>query len=113
MPGWTREWLRFAREQWRDKERIVKHKQAAALAERGGVVAPELLPEPLRRCRRRAGTENYRARVDQHRRSLIADALERSGGNRSRAARDLGLSRQALLYLIRELNVPVREKSSQ
>jgi transcriptional regulator with PAS, ATPase and Fis domain len=85
--------------------------QAAALAERGGVVAPELLPEPLRRSGRRADTENYRARVDQHRRGLIAEALERSGGNRSRAARDLGLSRQALLYLIRELNVTIRPRS--
>ncbi len=85
--------------------------QAAALAERGGVVAPDLLPEPLRKSGRRAGPENYRARVDQHRRGLIAEALERSGGNRSRAARDLGLSRQALLYLIRELNVPTRPRS--
>ncbi len=85
--------------------------QAAALAEHGGVIALEHLPEALRRRRRSAGTENYRARVDQHRRGLIADALERSGGNRSRAARDLGLSRQALLYLIRELNVTTRPRS--
>jgi len=85
--------------------------QAAALAERGGVVAPEHLPEALRRSRRSAGTNNYRARVDQHRRGLIAEALERSGGNRSRAARDIGLSRQALLYLIRELNVTTRPRN--
>jgi DNA-binding NtrC family response regulator len=50
--------------------------------------------------------------VDEHRRSLITDALERAGGNRSRAARDLGLSRQALLYLIRELHVPARPRSA-
>jgi len=87
--------------------------QAAALAESGGVVLPDLLPEPLRRERRGpAGGENYRARVDEHRRGLIAEALERSGGNRSRAARDLGMSRQALLYLIRELNVAVRPRPS-
>jgi DNA-binding NtrC family response regulator len=87
--------------------------QAAALAESGGVVLPDLLPEPLRRERRGpAGAENYRARVDEHRRGLIAEALERSGGNRSRAARDLGMSRQALLYLIRELNVSVRSRPS-
>jgi DNA-binding NtrC family response regulator len=36
------------------------------------------------------------------------DALERAGGNRSRAARELRLSRQALLYLIRELRVVER-----
>ena len=88
--------------------------QAAALAESGGVVPPGLLPEPLRRERRGpAGGENYRSRVDEHRRGLITEALERSGGNRSRAARDLGMSRQALLYLIRELNVSVRPRPSQ
>jgi transcriptional regulator with AAA-type ATPase domain/tetratricopeptide (TPR) repeat protein len=88
--------------------------QAAALAEPGTVVGPELLPEALRRGRRAASSapENYRARVDEHRRGLILEALERTGGNRSRAARDLGMSRQALLYLIRELNVPTRPRSS-
>ena len=88
--------------------------QAAALAEPGAVVGPELLPEPLRRGKRAltSGPENYRARVDEHRRGLILEALERTAGNRSRAARDLGLSRQALLYLIRELNVPIRPRSA-
>jgi transcriptional regulator with AAA-type ATPase domain/tetratricopeptide (TPR) repeat protein len=83
--------------------------QAAALADSGGVVGPALLPEPLRRSKRGlSGTESYRMRVDEHRRGLIAEALERAGGNRSRAARDLGLSRQALLYLIRQLGVSSR-----
>jgi DNA-binding NtrC family response regulator len=40
----------------------------------------------------------------------VREALERSGGNRSRAARDLGLSRQALLYLIKELGVPAARR---
>ena len=56
-------------------------------------------------------SENYRSRVDAHRRGLISEALELAGGNRSRAARNLGLSRQALLYLIRELNVPPRPRT--
>jgi two-component system response regulator HydG len=87
--------------------------QAAALAESGGTIAPALLPETLRHPKRPVeGRETYRARVDEHRRSLITDALERAGGNRSRAARDLGLSRQALLYLIRELHVPARPRSA-
>ena len=86
--------------------------QAAALAESGGVILPALLPETLRRPKLPVESrKTYRTRVDEHRRSLIADALERSGGNRSRAARDLGLSRQALLYLIRELNVNSRPRS--
>ncbi len=88
--------------------------QAAALAEPGGPVTAALLPEAVRPARppaREGGrTGDYRARVDAHRRDLIADALDRAGGNRSRAARDLGLSRQALLYLIRELKVEVGKR---
>jgi DNA-binding NtrC family response regulator len=88
--------------------------QAAALAEGDVPVAPELFPEAVRGVRRTSGASGaYRARVDAHRRDLIADALERSGGNRSRAARDLGLSRQALLYLIRELKVPDRGRGER
>ncbi len=86
--------------------------QAAALAEPGGVVLLEHLPEILRRPRKpAAAADDYRSRVDAHRRGLITEALERTGGNRSRAARELGLSRQALLYLIRELNVPSRPRT--
>ena len=75
--------------------------------------ASRCCPMPCARARRaEAPAGDYRARVDAHRRDLITDALDRTGGNRSRAARDLGLSRQALLYLIRELKVPDRRKGS-
>ena len=87
--------------------------QAAALCEGDGLVTLALLPDSVRGASRiEAPRGDYRARVDAHRRDLIADALDRTGGNRSRAARDLGLSRQALLYLIRELRVPDRRKGS-
>jgi len=80
--------------------------QAAALSDGAGPFGPELLPSAVRGARRSAAPRgDYRASVDAHRRDLIAGALERSGGNRSRAARELGLSRQALLYLIKELKV--------
>jgi two-component system response regulator AtoC len=86
--------------------------QAAALAESNGAVGIDLLPDAIRRPRRAtAAVADYRTRVDAHRRGLIAEALEKAGGNRSRAARELGLSRQALLYLIRELNVASRPRS--
>ncbi|HEV2062922.1 MAG TPA: sigma 54-interacting transcriptional regulator, partial [Thermoanaerobaculia bacterium] len=86
--------------------------QAVALADAGGIVRLEHLPEALRRPRRPAApVDDYRSRMDAHRRGLITEALDRTGGNRSRAARELGLSRQALLYLIRELNVPARPRS--
>lgn len=81
--------------------------QAAALAEPGGAVSAELLPPTIRRASRSAASTggDYRTRVAAHRRRLVREALERSGGNRSRAARELGLSRQALLYLMKELGV--------
>jgi two-component system response regulator AtoC len=87
--------------------------QAAALADSDSLVGLHHLPETVRREKRPAApaTQDYRSRMDAHRRGLITEALERAGGNRSRAARDLGLSRQALLYLIRELNVPSRPRS--
>ena len=51
------------------------------------------------------GRGTYRERVDAFRRKTVAEALARSSGNRTHAARELGLTRQALLYLIRELNI--------
>jgi two-component system response regulator AtoC len=80
--------------------------QAAALADSGGTVSAELLPASIRRGLRPPGPAgDYRSRIAAHRRRIVKEALERSGGNRSRAARDLGLSRQALLYLMKELAV--------
>ena len=81
--------------------------QAAALCDGDGCVGPGLLPERVRQGARLAEAPpgDYRARLDAHRRDLIADALGRAGGNRTRAARQLGLSRQALHYLMRELRV--------
>ncbi len=85
--------------------------QAAALCDADGCVTPALLPERVRSGSARAleaAPGDYRTRIDAHRRDLIADALGRAGGNRTRAARQLGLSRQALHYLIRELRIAPR-----
>ncbi|MGE5276277.1 MAG: sigma 54-interacting transcriptional regulator [Acidobacteriota bacterium] len=79
--------------------------QGAALADPGGVVGLEHLPEAVRSARTRAPVQSYRSRLDAHRKGMISDALERARGNRSLAARELGLSRQALRYLMKELNV--------
>ncbi len=81
--------------------------QAAALADADGVIGAAHLPEALRPGKARAPAASYRCRLDAHRKGMISDALERSGGNRSVAARELGLSRQALRYLMKELQVRV------
>ena len=48
---------------------------------------------------------DYHAQVEAFRKRLIEDALEASGGNKSEAARLLGLSRQALSYLTKEMRI--------
>ncbi len=79
--------------------------QAAALADADGLIGLTHLPEALVPRRADAPARSYRYRLDAHRKGMISDALERAGGNRSLAARELGLSRQALRYLMKELHV--------
>jgi transcriptional regulator with GAF, ATPase, and Fis domain len=74
---------------------------ALALADGGPIEAAHLdLPAVERepRC-------GYHERVEGFRRRLVADALQAEGGNRAAAARRLGLSRQALSYLVRQLDI--------
>ncbi|HLE84193.1 MAG TPA: sigma 54-interacting transcriptional regulator, partial [Thermoanaerobaculia bacterium] len=74
---------------------------AAALAGGGEIRAEHLeLPEAAP-----AERGDYHAQVEAYRRRLIAEALAASGGNRAEAARRLGLSRQALSYLAKQLRL--------
>jgi sigma-54-dependent transcriptional regulator len=52
-----------------------------------------------------APTARWRVALDDFRRGFLADALTRHAGNRSATARELGISRQALLYHIRNLGL--------
>jgi len=52
-----------------------------------------------------AGGASYHQQVEALRRRLVVEALRRAGGNQSEAARRLGLSRQAMSYLVRTLEV--------
>ncbi|MCG6962394.1 MAG: sigma 54-interacting transcriptional regulator, partial [Acidobacteria bacterium] len=77
--------------------------EVAAVHAEGGIVRPEHLPfdtsvEPV-------SATSYEEALTQFRRRLFRSALGRHGGNRSAAARDLGISRQTLLYHIRTLGL--------
>jgi two-component system NtrC family response regulator len=72
---------------------------AAALAGEGRIEAehvelPAMTP---------ASAGSYHQQVEALRRRLITEALARHGGNHAEAARELGLSRQSISYLIRQL----------
>ena len=66
------------------------------------VIRPEHLDLPDSDCRAGVG---YHDQVKEFRRQLVREALQASGGNRAEAARSLGLSRQALSYLVRSLAI--------
>ncbi len=74
---------------------------AVALAE-DGVVSVRHLGLPESEAANRGG---YHQRVLDFRRRLVADALDAADGNRAAAARRLGMSRQALSYLVRALRL--------
>jgi transcriptional regulator with AAA-type ATPase domain len=78
-------------------------REAVALADVGATLDRDSFPGlPAARDDAKG---SYRERVDAFRRRTVEEALARCAGNRTHAAKELGLTRQALLYLIRELGV--------
>jgi len=74
---------------------------AAALTDNGRIGAELLdLPEAGRPAQ-----HGYHERLRRFRHSMVAEALDASDGNRAAAARRLGLSRQAVSYLVRRLEI--------
>jgi DNA-binding NtrC family response regulator len=51
--------------------------------------------------------------LEQFEDEIIREALRRANGNKSQAARLLGLSRNALRYRLAKLGVPDEEESSR
>ena len=74
---------------------------AAALAE-GGTIERDHLQLPDTRP---APAGTYHQQVETFRRRLVEEALRAAAGNRAEAARRLGLTRQALSYLVRQLRI--------
>ncbi|MBI2525266.1 MAG: hypothetical protein HYY95_07035 [Candidatus Rokubacteria bacterium] len=65
-----------------------------------------LLPErPSAALASPAAAETWHAAILGFKRGLIAGALRQSGGNRTRAARTLGLQRTYLLRLMRDFGI--------
>ncbi len=50
-------------------------------------------------------SKDYHQLVEEYRKELVSTALQRHGKNQSAAARDLGMTRQALSYLARKLGL--------
>jgi transcriptional regulator with PAS, ATPase and Fis domain len=79
---------------------------AAALAG-GGLIEPEHLglPEPPESAVSAGEEGSYHRKIEEYRRQLLIEELAACRGNQAEAARRLGLSRQGLSYLARQLRL--------
>ena len=80
----------------------------AVHAPRRGRITPAALPVHIARSGASAATTFEAARHEFERRFVRA-ALARAGGQQSRAARTLGLSRQGLAKMMRRLGMTARD----
>ena len=103
--------LVLARHDWPGNIRELKNvvEVAAALAEGPEITVADLeLPEAASAeipANTGDAVSDYHQQIEAFRRDLVRRALAESQGHRSEAARRLGLSRQALSYLIRQLGL--------
>jgi DNA-binding NtrC family response regulator len=87
--------------------------QRACLLCRGDVIMPEHLPPKmvLPASSLTQSTDNL-GRLSQVERATILSTLNECGGNRTHAARKLGISRRALIYKLRALEAERRRESA-
>ncbi len=108
-------WSREAEEMllgyaWPGNVRELRHVVDLAMVRAmGGVVRPEHLPRDLTTMAGHAVASGgtYEEAMTAFRRRFLEQALLRHDGNRSATARELGISRQTLLYHIRALGLTV------
>jgi len=95
------------RHSWKGNVRELRRAvEYALLTAQGARIRPEHLPfetEGALRAVRRWEEAHRLLKIE-----LLEGALDRSGGNQAAAARELGLSRQTLLYHIRKLGIAVQ-----
>jgi len=93
--------------------------ESAVLLATEGILLPQHLParvtanpEPAKADSRKGQPSPLRAEMDALERVRILEALERAGGNQSRAARDLGMSRRLLVERLDMYGTPRPRKGT-
>jgi transcriptional regulator with PAS, ATPase and Fis domain len=98
---------RFLTYEWPGNVRQLRNEvlRAAILTRGRGAIAPADLSEDLRQSDRQAVSPSLRERVLLAQRRIIEETLMEHRGNRTHAARALGLSRQGLLKMMTRLRI--------
>ncbi|MFH1570546.1 MAG: sigma 54-interacting transcriptional regulator [Gemmatimonadota bacterium] len=114
LPGFAPEVLEaFRRYTWPGNVRELRNEveRVAALADAGRTITADLMSERLRaqppRVEGLGPGESLPAALERIKREMIVKALESCGGNRTRAARQLGLSRPNLQKTMKRLGIDV------
>jgi transcriptional regulator with PAS, ATPase and Fis domain len=97
---------------WHGNVRQLEHEieRAVTFSEEGGLVTPDLFSEDLNEWASVVTTDTRRPMADavqQVEKQMIKDAIRRSAGNKTRAAKSLGLSRRGLLNKIQRYHIEV------
>lgn len=79
--------------------------QRACLLSRGDVILPEHLPTAIKQSCVGSGITATEGRLSQIERATILAVLAEMGGNRTQAAKRLGISRRALIYKLHAMGV--------
>lgn len=79
--------------------------QRACLLCRGDVILPEHLPTTIVQACANSGITDTEGRLSQVERATILAILEETGGNRTQAAKHLGISRRALIYKLHAMGL--------
>jgi transcriptional regulator with PAS, ATPase and Fis domain len=92
---------------WPGNVRDLEHEveRAVAMADPGAVIRADQLSPELRQARQAptlllGGEQGLQEFIDGIERDLVVNALKKTGGNRSHAAKLLGISRRGLLNKI-------------
>ena len=96
---------------WPGNVRELKNAMESAYCVGDGEIAVDELPHELGGEEPLSGPppttrERLEAQMRALKRQEVLDALERCGGNQTRAAKMLGISRRKLVYLLNELDLP-------
>jgi transcriptional regulator with GAF, ATPase, and Fis domain len=65
----------------------------------------DTLPEDILSSERKSGNTNFNLKIDEFKRQLIVDALEKNNWVQKKASKDLGLKATTLSELMKRLNV--------